>query len=212
MQAYKYDEKTKEYTGVQTAQIDPLESTLQGKEIYLLPANATFEKPNLQEGFAPVWNGEKWENIEDNRGKEYWLNTDEYGTPAREMKELGPFPAGSVFTAPEKTIDELKQDKIQELKSERDQLEVEPIDNFDADEKSIMRINTAIGVMDVTKTPIEWTMSDNTTKEVTADDLRNVIVKIGIRSNQLHESYRVAKEKVNAATTKEEVEAVKLEV
>ena len=119
MQVYKYDEKTKEYLGTEQALIDQLESELQGKEIYLLPANATFEKPNLQEGFASVWN-DKWENIEDNRGKEYWLDTDTFGTPAKTMKDLGAFPANAVFTAPVKTLEQLKQDKILALKTIRD--------------------------------------------------------------------------------------------
>ena len=147
MQVYKYDEKTKEYIGTEQALIDPLESELQGKEIYLLPANATFEKPNLQEGFASVFNG-KWENIEDNRGKEYWLDTDTFGTPAKTMKDLGAFPANAVFTAPQKTLDELKADKINEFKLKRDSLEVEPISyqgyHFDYDSKARDRISAAI--------------------------------------------------------------------
>ena len=113
MQVYKYDEKTKEYIGTEQALINPLESELQGKTIYLLPANATFEKPNLQEGFASVFNGTQWENIEDNIGKEYWLDTDTFGTPAKTMKDLGAFPAGAMFTAPAKTLEQLKADKVQ---------------------------------------------------------------------------------------------------
>lgn len=115
MQVYKYDEKTKEYIGTEQALINPLESELQGKTIYLLPANATFEKPNLQEGFASVWNGTQWENIEDNRGEEYWLDTDTFGTPARVMKELGVFPANVVFEAPQKTLEQLREDKLSQV-------------------------------------------------------------------------------------------------
>ena len=115
MQVYKYDEITKEYIGAEIAMVDPLESELQGKEIYLLPANVTFEKPNLQDGFASVWNGTQWENIEDNRGKEYWLDTDTFGTPAKTMKDLGAFPAGAVFTAPAKTLEELKAQKLAQV-------------------------------------------------------------------------------------------------
>ena len=37
---YKYDEKTKEYLGKAEALLDPLETQLQQKEIYLLPAAA----------------------------------------------------------------------------------------------------------------------------------------------------------------------------
>lgn len=214
MQVYKYDEKTKEYIGTEQALINPLETESQGKEIYLLPANSTFEKPNLQEGFASVFNNGKWENIEDNRGKEYWLDTDSFGTPAKTMKDLGAFPTGAVFTAPAKTLDELKADKINELKSIRDTEEVKPIryngNLFDLDDKARDRINSAIIALALTGQSIKWPTADNTNVLVTADDLGYVIVAVTVRSNKLHTAYRAAKEKVLNATTKEEVEQVVL--
>jgi len=42
---YYYNEN-KEFTFCEEAQLDPLESELQGCEIYLLPADATFTEPN----------------------------------------------------------------------------------------------------------------------------------------------------------------------
>ena len=217
MQVYKYDEKTKEYIGAEQALINPLESELQGKEIYLLPANATFEKPNLQEGFASVFNG-KWENIEDNRGKEYWLDTDTFGTPAKTMKDLGAFPAGAVFTAPAKTLEQLKADKIAEFKAERDAAEIQPIEYngnlYDYDDKARDRINAAIIALDVqgAGASIDWTTADNQDVKVTANDLRAIVVAVAVRSNALHIAYRKAKEKVEAATTAADVEAVTFEV
>lgn len=215
MQVYKYDEQTKEYIGAEQALINPLESELQGKTIYLLPANATFEKPNLQEGFASVFNGTQWENIEDNRGKEYWLDTDTFGTPAKTMKDLGAFPAGAVFTAPAKTLEQLKADKINELKSIRDAEEVKPIAHngnlFDFDDKARDRINSAIIALSITGQSIEWTTADNTNVSVTADDLRCVIAAVAQRSNALHIAYREAKDKVGQAITVAEVEAVTLD-
>ena len=212
MQVYKYDEKTKEYIGTEQALINPLESELQGKTIYLLPANATFEKPNLQDGFASVFNS-KWENIEDNRGKEYWLDTDTFGTPAKTMKDLGAFPAGAVFTAPAKTLEQLKSDKINELKAERDSKEVEPItyngNLYDYDEKARDRINVAIVALGDTGS-ISWTTADNKEVTVTSVDLRSVLIEVAKRSIALHKAYRAAREKVLNATTKEEVEQVVL--
>lgn len=209
MQVYKYDEQTKEYIGTEQALINPLESELQGKEIYLLPANATFEKPNLQDGFASVFNGTQWENIEDNRGKEYWLGTDTFGTPAHTMKDLGAFPANAVFTAPVKNIDELKADKINEFKNIRDTEEVKPIayngNLFDYDEKARDRINSAITALDISGQSIEWTTADNTNVAVTAQDLRNIIAAVALRSNALHVKYRELKELVLTCSTAEEV-------
>ena len=211
MQVYKYDEQTKEYIGTEQALINPLESELQGKEIYLLPANATFEKPNLQEGFASVWN-DKWENIEDNRGKDYWLDTDTFGTPAKTMKDLGAFPANAVFTAPQKTLEQLKADKINELKTIRDTEEVKPIayngNLFDFDNKARDRINSAIIALSITGQSIEWTTADNTNVAVTAQDLRNIIAAVALRSNDLHIKYRELKEQVLACSTVEEVAEV----
>ena len=212
MQVYKYDEQTKEYIGAEQALINPLESELQGKTIYLLPANATFEKPNLQDGFASVWNGTQWENIEDNRGKEYWLDTDSFGTPAKTMKDLGAFPANAVFTAPVKTLEQLKQDKILALKTIRDTEEVNPIayngNLFDYDDKARDRINSAIIALSITGQSIEWTTADNTNVAVTADDLRGVIAAVAMRSNELHVKYRKLKEQVEACTTKEQLEKI----
>lgn len=212
MQVYKYDEQTKEYIGTEQALIDPLETELQGKEIYLLPANATFEKPNPQDGFASVWNGTQWENIEDNKGKEYWLDTDTFSTPAKTMKELGAFPAGAVFTAPQKTLEQLKQDKINEFKFKRDSLEVKPISyqgyRFDYDNKARDRISAAIIALDVSKGQTAWTTADNTEVMVNADDLRGVIAAVAMRSNELHVKYRELKEQVEACTAKEQLEKI----
>lgn len=209
MQVYKYDEQTKEYIGTEQALINPLESELQGKGIYLLPANATFAIPVLKDGFASVFNGTQWENIEDNRGKEYWLDTDTFGTPAKTMKELGAFPANAVFTAPVKTLEQLKQDKINKFKSIRDTEEVKPISyqgyHFDYDSKARDRINAAIIALDVSKGQIAWTTADNTEVMVNADNLRGVIAAVALRSNALHVKYRNLKEQVLACTTAEEV-------
>lgn len=222
MNVYKYDQQTKEYTGVEVAMLDPLESQQQGKEVYLLPANASFIAPTIKEGFAPVWNGEAWEQVEDNRGKRYWLKSDTFGTPAHEMKELGALPDGAVFTSPEKTLDEIKAEKITALKAERDTKEVEPItyngNSYDYDDKARERINAAIIALDVqtaqakATASIDWTTADNQDVKVTADDLRMVISSVAVRSNALHIAYRTAKAEVEQATTVAEVEAITLGV
>lgn len=214
---YKYDEKTKEYLGKAEALLDPLETQLQQKEIYLLPADATFSAPTLQEGYVSVFKDGAWENIEDNRGKEYWLPEDKYGAPAHEMKELGPLPEGAMLTAPERTLEEVKAAKIAELKAERDSKEVEPItyngNSYDYDDKARERINAAIIALDVqgADASIDWTTADNADVKVTANDLRMVIAMVANRSNALHIAYREAKAKVEQAATVAEVEAVTLD-
>lgn len=116
------------------------------------------------------------------------------------------------YVAP--TLDELKQAKINEFKNIRDTEEVKPIayngNLFDFDDKARDRINSAIIALSTTGQSIEWTTADNTNVLVTADDLRGVITAVAVRSNKLHNAYRIAKEKALEATTKEEVEKVVL--
>lgn len=217
MNVYKYNDNG-EYIGTEEALLDPLETEQQGKNIYLLPANATFTAPTEpQDGYVNVWNGTAWEQVEDNRGVEYWLPDDKYGAPAREMKELGALPEGATTTAPEKMLDELKADKLAALKAERDSKEVEPIEyngnSFDYDEKARDRINAAIIALEVAgeDANLEWTCADNTDATVTAADLRNIIAAVAVRSNTLHIAYRTAKTAVEAAESKEDLEAIVLE-
>lgn len=216
MNVYKYNDNG-EYIGTEEALLDPLETEQQEKEIYLLPANATFTAPPAEkEGFARVWAGESWQEVEDHRGTKYWLPEDKYGAPAREMKELGALPEGAILTPPEQTLDELKADKLAALKAERDNKEVEPIEyngnSFDYDEKARDRINAAIIALEVAgdSASLEWTATDNADVTVTAADLKGIISAVAVRSNTLHVAYRAAKEKVAAAQSKEEIEQIVL--
>lgn len=125
---------------------------------------------------------------------------------------------GVTVTHEEEPLENVKQRKILMLKRQRDSKEVEPIEynghSFDYDEKARDRINAAIIALSLQGegATIDWTTADNQDVKVTANDLRMVIAAVAVRSNKLHTAYRIAKEKVEAATTKEEVEAVTMEV
>ena len=125
---------------------------------------------------------------------------------------------GVTVTHEEEPLEVIKQRKITELKYHRDKAEVDPIEynghSFDYDDKARERINAAIIALDVqgADASIDWTTADNKDVKVTADDLRMVIASVAQRSNTLHVAYRVAKEKIEKASTKEEVEAITLEV
>ena len=116
----------------------------------------------------------------------------------------------------EYTFEDLKANKIEKLKAERDNLEVQPIkyggNLYDYDEKARDRINTATIALDIlgADATVEWTLADNTGVTVTADDLRGVVANVAVRSNQLHIKYRNAKAKVEEAQTVEELEAIEL--
>lgn len=118
----------------------------------------------------------------------------------------------------EEPIENVKQRKILILKRQRDTAEVEPIEynghSFDYDDKARDRINAAIIALSLQGegASIDWTTADNADVKVTAKDLRKIIANIAIRSNKLHTVYRLAKEKVEQATTKEEVDKITLEL
>lgn len=124
---------------------------------------------------------------------------------------------GVTVTHEEEPLEVIKQRKIAELKYQRDEAEVEPIEyngnSFDYDEKARDRINAAIIALSLQgeDASIDWTTADNADVKVTANDLRMVIAAVAVRSNKLHTAYRTAKAQVEAAGTAEEVEAVTME-
>lgn len=128
---------------------------------------------------------------------------------------------GTVYEKPAPTDEEMlasaKPAKIAELKAERDSKEVEPIEFggnlYDYDDKARERINAAIIALESTgsSATLTWTLANNQDVKVTASDLRGVIAQVALRSDKLHTAYRKAKAKVEAATSKEEVDAITLE-
>lgn len=125
---------------------------------------------------------------------------------------------GVTVTYEEEPLENVKQRKILMLKRQRDTAEVEPIEynghSFDYDEKARDRINAAIIALSLQGegASIDWTTADNQDVKVTANDLRMVIAAVAVRSNKLHTAYRIAKEKVEEATTAADVETVTLEI
>lgn len=123
---------------------------------------------------------------------------------------------GVEVTHEEEPIEYFKNRRIEILKMQRDKAEVEPIEyqgySFDYDAKARERINAAIIALEVAgaSAALTWTTADNQDVKVTASDLRGVIAQVALRSDKLHTAYRKAKEKVEAASTKEETEAISL--
>lgn len=75
MNVYKFNPITKEYVGIQLAQLDPIQTKKQGKNIYLLPINSTFEiPPEKQEGKAIIFENENWLLKTDFRSKKAYNN------------------------------------------------------------------------------------------------------------------------------------------
>ena len=121
---------------------------------------------------------------------------------------------GVTVTHEEEPIENVKQRKILVLKRQRDAAEVEPIEynghSYDYDDKARDRINAAIIALSLQGegATIDWTTADNQDVKVTANDLRMIIAAVAVRSNTLHNAYRAAKEKVEAAQSKADIEKI----
>lgn len=76
----------------------------------LLPNNATRTAPVLKEGFVPRWTGKKWEQVENHKGKNGYVN----GQP-NEIKEYGPLPEGWSDTPPLPALAEVQAIKRAEI-------------------------------------------------------------------------------------------------
>jgi len=117
-------------------------------------------------------------------------------------------------THEEEPLEVIKQRKIAELKAERDEAEVTPIEynghSYDFDSKARDRISAAIIALELqgANADIAWTTADNQDVSVTAADLRAIVAAVAVCSNALHIAYRKAKARVEAAVTADEVKAV----
>lgn len=111
-------------------------------------------------------------------------------------------------------LEDVQAAKIAELKTVRDNKEVEPIRTdkglFDYDDKSRDRL--AIARQALTDAggegTIMWTTADNQRVAMGVADFANINGAAALRSNSLHVLYNELKEQVNACETVEEVEAI----
>ena len=123
---------------------------------------------------------------------------------------------GVVVTEAEEPIENIRARKIMELKRQRDNAEVEPMEYgghlYDYDSQSRDRISAAIIWLDAQgdDAKISWTTADNVDSAVTAQDLRMIIASAAERNNKLHTAYRTAKEQVEAAHSKAEIDTISI--
>lgn len=109
-----------------------------------------------------------------------------------------------------RSLDDIKVHKWEEIKSLRDQLEFGGFEFegnvYDSDQVSQGRIMGAAsaGVDQV------WTLADNTTVELTAQQLKELYIALQSHIANAHERGRVARQAIYEATTAEQVEAIEL--
>lgn len=130
-----------------------------------------------------------------------------------DLKELG-----VAVVETKEPIANIRARKIVELKRQRDSKEVEPIAYdghlYDYDSQARDRISAAIIWLDAQGdgAKISWTTADNVDSVVTAHDLRMIIAYAAERNNKLHTAYKSAKEQVEAAQSKAEIDTISKEV
>lgn len=152
--------------------------------------------------------------------EEDWLETDKqieysyalgYYVLAEEIDEQAEEQALAILNTP--TLDDVKANKINELKLARDTEEISPIEyggyRWDFDDKAQQRINGGIIALS-NGGAITWTSADNREiNNVNADDLKGVVGAAAIRSNVVHVKYRQLKALVEQAETIDDVNAVR---
>ena len=211
---YSYDKKTKEFIGTQNGFIDPLETKKQGKKIYLVPANATDKKPlETKENQAAIFNGSEWEIVADYRNKTYYIGTEQH-----EMKELGDLPKGATFepVEPEKTFDELKDEKLAELTVITSKFDNQLVNNemiiksslgfsINADLRSQLNIHRLISIG---TEPVSFIIADKTTVDLSLVQLNILISECEENMQYLFDLEQSYKKQITDATTKEELDTI----
>lgn len=227
MKYYTYDEQTKEFLFSGECEIDTLETKRQGENVYLLPANSTFEEPlKSKEGFAIVYN-DGWKYIVDYRGKKYIKDN-----TVKEVKELGDFKiltdeqlkkinSGDLIIEnnklKEKPLEELKEEKREEINAAREEArKTEGAeydgDIFDVDETSQSNILAQIKVAELlkdTEATYIYRSKTNTDHLLNVTELQELGLSIAQKVNAIYAKSWELKAKVDSATTAEEVEAIK---
>lgn len=109
-----------------------------------------------------------------------------------------------------RSLDDIKAQKWDVIKSQREQLEFGGFefegDTYDSDQVSQGRImGAAVAGIDQV-----WTLADNTTVELSALQLQQLYAALQAHIASVHERGRIARQLIFEAETKEEVEAIQL--
>lgn len=241
MDIYRYDPSTYEYLYAEEAAIDPLETELQGTTVYLIPPNSTFTPPpsldttSQSAPFAIKWTGTEWAIVKDHRqrrdqggviiegtGTPYWLPGDTYDSSPRYMMTLDDFPKDAIFTRPEKPLEKLREEKLQELSSKTSAAESDayvvssvgsPGIKINANERANRDIEGLIKLLksfpeDTTE---DFCCYDNTYYPVTLQDLETMQLEVITNGHNLYKQKWAYRNAINSASTKEELDAIHIE-
>lgn len=119
--------------------------------------------------------------------------------------------------APEKPLEELKAEKRAEINQARDAAEQGGFEYmgkiFDSDPISCQRISCAAQAMSLLpasdENKITWTTQDNSTIDLTAQELLGLVGALAQWSNACHEKATALKAQIDACLTAEELDEIK---
>ena len=148
---------------------------------------------------------------------DYVLSTDYFDSESKKFVSVGDPPTHNhIFSYHAKqwidprTLEEIKAQKWDEIKVQRDRLEFSGFtfegNIYDSDQVSQGRIMGAVAAgVDQT-----WTLADNTTVELSASQLQQLYAALQAHIASVHERGRIARQLIFGAETKEEVEDIQL--
>lgn len=119
-----------------------------------------------------------------------------------------------IVELPKPSLDELKLAKRAEINRARDAAEQGGFEylgkTFDSDQISAQRISMAAQAMALAPegTTITWTCQDNSTIDLTAQELVGLVVALAEWSNTCHQKATTLKAQIDAAETAEELENI----
>ena len=151
------------------------------------------------------------DNVKPNELSDYWdYDSFTFVAIGNAPTEYHQFNYTSKEWIDNRTLDEIKAQKWDEIKSQRDSLEFGGFEfegnTYDSDQVSQGRIiGAASAGIDQT-----WTLADNTTMDLTSLQLQQLYATLQVHIASVHERGRKARLAVESAETKEEVVAIQL--
>lgn len=138
-----------------------------------------------------------------------WCMEDGYDAEGRRYLIINP-----PYEEPTPTLDEVKAARWKAIRQDRDNAEQAGcpyMDSvLDSDSLSVQRINTAVQAAQVIgeSFAVDWTMQDNSVIHMTYADVLGMPAALAAFSNELHTKARGLRERIEAAETVEEVNAI----
>ena len=222
MKFYLYDEKTKQFITEQEGYLDPLETKIQGKNVYLVPPFSTTEKPNLtslKDNEILVFKGDKWTveqefyvgkivDCQGERAVKYVTDNDLTFEKCDDGFKIVEKPLPK-----EKNLEELKEEKHAELKQimhiKRQNVKVNyDNDTFDANEEAQANMIVLLKAFDLGAQTVSIRSSTEETHPFDKEHCQELSLIMLSAVQAIYDQYWDLKDLLANCETVEEVEAI----